>query len=119
MIAPGLRPPPAVRSEREVAAIIAYVRRLSRVPYPGFDADTETAAAVFARHCMGCHVVDGDGGADGPDLSRGGVTRDAVFLERRIADPETVNPDAEMPAFRSRLTAAELRATARYLAGRK
>lgn len=119
MIAAGLREPPVPVGEREVAAMVAYVRKLSRAPYPGFDPATRTAAAVFARHCIGCHVVDGQGGDDGPDLTTIGATRDVAFLKRLIADPESVNADAEMQSFGRRLTPAELDAIAAYLANRK
>jgi ubiquinol-cytochrome c reductase cytochrome b subunit len=119
MIGPGLREPPTMLHEREASAMVAYVNRLSRDPYPGFDADRERAAAVFAKYCIGCHVIDGDGGKDGPDLSRIGGKHDVPTLRRWITDPEAVNPEAEMPAFGSRLSAAELDAIALYLAGRK
>ena len=44
---------------------------------------------------------------------------DAATLRTWIADPDSVNPDAEMPAFGKRLSAAELDAIATYLAARK
>jgi ubiquinol-cytochrome c reductase cytochrome b subunit len=119
MIAPGLREPPERKGEREIAAIVAYVQRLSRSSYPGYDARTESAAATFARHCIGCHVIDGDGTAEGPELTRIGTKHDAAYLERLIADPESVNPKAEMSAFGSRLTDAELKDIAAYLASRR
>ena len=119
MIAPGVREPPVERGEREVAALVAYVYRLARQPYPGFPARTETAAAVFAHRCIGCHVVDGDGGTEGPDLSHVGSKHDAGFLRRLIADPEAVNPNAEMPSFERRLSSDQLDAIAAYLASRK
>ena len=119
MIAPGLREPPAPLDEREVAAIVAYVRRLSRQPYSGVPPQTQTAGAVFARYCVGCHTVDGDGGKDGPDLSRVGSKHDAAVLRRLIADPTSVNADAEMPALAKRLTPEEIDAIATYLANRK
>jgi ubiquinol-cytochrome c reductase cytochrome b subunit len=119
VIAPGVRQPPTAVSEREVAAIVAYVHRLSRGGYPGFDDRTEAAASVFARYCIGCHVMNGEGGKDGPDLSRIGAKHDAATLRRWIADPVSVNPDAEMPSFGRRLTTAELDAVASYLAARK
>ena len=119
MIAPGLRQPPVARPEREVAALVAYVRRISRQPYPGFPQRTEVAASVFARFCVGCHTIDAEGGSDGPDLSKIGEKRDADYLRGLIADPEAVDPKAEMPSFETRLTAAELDAIATYLASRK
>jgi ubiquinol-cytochrome c reductase cytochrome b subunit len=122
MIAPGLRHPPAPLHEREVAAIVAYVRRLSRLDnraHEPFEPRLQMAAAVYARHCIGCHVIDGEGGDDGPDLSRAGSEHDVEKLRTWITDPEAVDPDAEMPSFGKRLSAAELNAIATYLATRK
>jgi mono/diheme cytochrome c family protein len=119
MIAPGLREPPAIITDREAAAIVAYVHQLSRQPYPGFPPPVETAATVFARYCVGCHKLDGDGGTDGPDLSHAGAKHDLQALRLWITDPESVDPDAEMPKFGRRLSAAELDAIAGYLAARK
>ena len=119
MIAPGLREPPAPPSEREVSAILAYARRASRSPYVPVPAHMETVATVFARFCLGCHVIDGDGGKDGPELTHVGSKRDIAFLRRVITDPESVDPDAEMPSFAKRLTAEEIGAVATFLATRK
>jgi mono/diheme cytochrome c family protein len=119
MIAPGIRETPTALNEREVAAMVAYARRAARQPYPGFPPQTEEAAAVFARFCVRCHTVDGDGGTDGPDLSHAGSKHDAATLRRWIVDPELVDPNAEMPAFGERLSASQLEAIAGYLAGRK
>lgn len=121
MIAPGLRQPPAAPHEREVAAIVAYVRRLSRVDNKvvSFEPRLQMAAAVYARHCIGCHVIDGEGGDDGPELSKAGEKHDIEKLKTWITDPEAVDPDAEMPSFGKRLSAAELDAIAAYLAARK
>ena len=119
VIAPGVRERTSPLHEREVAAIVAHVRRLSRESYPGFAPQIETAAAVYARHCIGCHVIDGKGGKDGPELSDIGRKHDLSALRLWIADPEAVNPDAEMPAFKNRLTPDQLDAIAGYLATRR
>jgi len=108
-----------VMHEREADAIVAYTWRLSRDPYPGFDPQREQAAAIFAKHCIGCHILDGDGGNDGPNVSSIGAKHDRPALRLRIEDPEAVDPEAEMPAFGSRLTADELEAVAAYLASRR
>ena len=98
---------------------MAYVQKLSRDAYPGFPAGMETAATVYARFCVGCHVIDGEGGTDGPDLSHIGREHVRAYLRRLIADPESVNPDADMPGFRTRLSDQDLDAMATYLASRK
>jgi ubiquinol-cytochrome c reductase cytochrome b subunit len=119
MIAPGLREPPTRVTEREAAALVAYVRQVSRRSYPGFPEPTERAAWVWARYCVGCHIIDGDGGKDGPELSHAGEKHDAPTLRTWISDPEAVKPDADMPSFADRLTPEQLDAIAQYLASRK
>ncbi len=119
MIAPGMREPPATIHEREAAAIAAYARRAARDPYPGYPPNIELIAPVWARYCVGCHKIEGDGGTDGPDLTHEGTKHDAPTLRRWIEDPEQVDPDADMPAFGDRLSAAQLDAIAQYLASRK
>lgn len=119
MIAPGLREPPAIVTDRETAAIVAYVHQLSRQPYPGFPSHVESASTVFAKYCVGCHQLDGDGGTDGPDLTHAGAKHDLTALRLWITDPEAVNPEAEMPAFGRRLSPSELDTIAAYLAARK
>ena len=81
MIAPGLREPPVAVGERETAAMVAYVRKLARASYPSIDQRTQMAASVFARHCIGCHVVDVRGATRGPALSRIGAERDEASRE--------------------------------------
>ena len=119
MIAPGLREAPTVVHEREAAAMVAYARRASRQPYPGYPAHTEAAAAIFARHCIGCHKIEGDGGTEGPDLTHAGQKHDAAALRKWIYDPEEVKPDTDMPSFGNRLTSEQLDTIASYLAARK
>ena len=118
MIAPGLREPPTVVSEREAAAMVAYARRASRQPYPGYPPHIEAVAAVWARYCVGCHKIDGDGGKDGPDLSHEGKKHDAATLRRWIEDPELVDPDADMPSFGDRLTVLRSSTWSRHISPR-
>jgi ubiquinol-cytochrome c reductase cytochrome b subunit len=119
MIAPGLREAPTIVHEREAAAMVAYARRAARQPYPGYPAPVEAAAAIFARHCIGCHKIEGDGGTDGPDLTHAGKKHDAAALRKWIYDPEEVKPDTDMPSFGDRLTSEQLDVISAYLAGRK
>lgn len=115
VIAPGIRPmPPA--DEPAGAALIAYVKR-GGTP-PSVSEGTRQAAVIFAKHCVRCHKIDGDGGTEGPDLSRAGAKRDAPWLRRWIARPEAIKPDAKMPAFDRKLTADELATISSFLARR-
>ena len=98
---------------------MAYVRRLGAGDLPPSPPPDPVAAQVFARYCVGCHVIDGDGGTDGPDLSRAGRERSREWLRRWIAQPTEVKADTEMPAFGKRLHPEELDAIADYLARRR
>jgi ubiquinol-cytochrome c reductase cytochrome b subunit len=116
VIAPGIRPMPA-RNDRETDAIIASIKR-GGIP-PETPQPTREASLVMARHCIGCHVIDGDGGTDGPDLSHIGRKRDVAWLRRWIARPKAMKSDAEMPAFDEKLSGQELDRVATYLGGRQ
>ena len=47
-----------------------------------------TGRALFEKHgCLSCHVVDGNGGAFGPELSWIGVLRSPAALRQSLTDP--------------------------------
>jgi mono/diheme cytochrome c family protein len=121
MIAPGLRPaPPTGLKLMEARAVIAYVQKVREsAPLPHVAPQDRLASNVFATRCIACHIIDGDGGKEGPDLSHEGKKQDAAWLTRWITDPSAVDPDADMPAFRGKLTDAEMQAISAYLAKRK
>jgi ubiquinol-cytochrome c reductase cytochrome b subunit len=121
MVAPGLRPvPPGGMNETQASSVIAYMRRVrAGASPPAPSAEMRSAAIVYGRFCGTCHVIDGEGGTDGPDLSHVGVMRDATWLREWITDPTTIRFDANMPAFGDRLNDEEMTAIVTYLAGRQ
>ena len=70
-----------------------------------------TGATVFQRQCAGCHGADGRGGGGaGTDLTRSGLPTD------RIADVITNGKSGTaMQAFRTQLTATEIRDVAAFV----
>jgi mono/diheme cytochrome c family protein len=64
-------------------------------------------------------MIDGEGGDQGPDLTRAGKERDVKWLHEWITDPEAMDALANMPAFGDRLTPEELTAITNFLAARK
>jgi seryl-tRNA synthetase len=42
-------------------------------------------AVLMTRHCLSCHIVDGYGGKDGPELSRAGRKMDAAKIQEEDA----------------------------------
>ena len=121
IIAPGTRkPPPGGMTQSQGRAVASYMHkvRAGGTP-PEVAGQTRTAILVYGRFCGNCHLIDGEGVKQGPDLTRAGEKRDAKWLREWIADPTTIDENADMPAFNDRLTADELTAVAEYLAVRK
>jgi nitric oxide reductase subunit C len=105
----------------QARSILSYMRtlRAGGTSPPPIEGEGRVATFVLGRYCANCHVVDGAGGTEGPDLTHAGAKRDAMWLQQWIADPEAVDPDAQMPSFGDRLTPDELTAVSNYLAARK
>jgi ubiquinol-cytochrome c reductase cytochrome b subunit len=120
-IAPGLRkPPPGGMTPSQARSILSYMQkvRMGATP-PAVGADVHAASMIYGRFCANCHTIDGEGGKEGPDLTRAGEKRDATWLQEWISDPEAVDPAAMMPGFGDRLTPEELTSIVNYLAARK
>ena len=121
VIAPGTRKPPAEgMREAQARSIVAYLhKRRAGGSAPEPTGETRTAVLVFGRWCSSCHLIDGEGVNQGPDLTRAGEKRDVKWLHEWISDPAAIDDLADMPAFNDRLTPEELTAIANYLAARK
>ena len=72
------------------------------------------AEVFYAKGCIYCHAVDGDGGHRGPDLSRVGdrLTEDELTI--RIN-----NGGHNMPAFAGRISHDDLSALVAFLCGQQ
>jgi LSD1 subclass zinc finger protein len=57
-------------------------------------------AKVFEEKCAACHAVNGVGGHTGPDLSKIGTKRDALYLQTQMQDPKAYLPEGKMPSFK-------------------
>lgn len=82
-------------NEREIRQVAAYVRSLGRVspkPVPG---DVAHGRQVYEGKggCAACHMIKGQGGVMGPDLSAIGLRRSASYLREAIENPEAAVPD--------------------------
>jgi ubiquinol-cytochrome c reductase cytochrome b subunit len=121
VIAPGLRePPPGGMNEGQARSIASYLRKVRvGVTEPEMPAEERLASIVIGRYCASCHMVDGEGGAVGPDLTRVGARHDATWLHDWITQPDAVDPAASMPAFGEVLDAAEMAAIVKYFAERR
>ena len=74
--------------DREIWAVVAYVKGLSTVPpFENDTGDAERGQEVFSSTCARCHRVNRRGGRLGPDLSRIAAIRSRDMLMRAIRDP--------------------------------
>src|SRR5262249_10313007 len=92
----------------------------------GATGSDEFAAAkrVFAQNCSRCHSVGEDASAGGMgrkrDLSGVGAAHDVDYFMRFIRNPAATKRGSRgMPAFDGRLSQADIRAVAQYLASLK
>jgi mono/diheme cytochrome c family protein len=82
---------------------------------------------TFDRHCASCHAQAGEpggpsrGSSKGPDLSKIGAApgHTAEWLADFIRDPKSKRADAKMPGFGGKLTDAQLKELADWLAAKK
>lgn len=67
--------------------------------------------------CKSCHVINGDGGNTGPDLSHIGSKRGPQWMIKYFKNPKEVYPNTVMPVVP--LTNEEMKLLADYLASLK
>jgi mono/diheme cytochrome c family protein len=101
-------------TEEEMDALVAYLITLgATIEY------SDQAPLLFDQNCASCHMIGGQGGTLGPDLSAVGGHRSVNFLAAFTADPKTVLPGATMPAYKDVLNEAQISDLAAYLASQQ
>lgn len=87
---PGSEMPPFPLGAEKVWSLAAFVRSLSA---PAFDqhapGDAEAGQAIFEGQagCVGCHMIRGEGGSLGPDLSNIGMESNLTRLRESLLEP--------------------------------
>jgi putative heme-binding domain-containing protein len=75
-------------TDDEVRDVVAYVRSLGRVPPEPLPGDPEKGQLVFQKaECATCHIVAGQGGNLGPELTDIGDRRGVLFLRTALLHP--------------------------------
>lgn len=96
----GGRGMPRVRrwSEKELRELVAYVQWLGAVPATPLPGDPAKGREVFNRvGCATCHVVNGQGGTLGPELTAIGRMRGPDYLREAIVNPGATLPKGTLP----------------------
>jgi cytochrome c oxidase cbb3-type subunit III len=76
-------------SAQEAADIIAFLRTFDASATAGsINGDPKAGAALYqSSGCSACHMIDGQGGSVGPELTRIGDMRGPTSLKGRLIDP--------------------------------
>lgn len=85
---------------------------------PVTKADPAAGKKVYTSNgCGGCHAIKGQGGMNGPDLTKyaSDKTKDAKWTNIQIQDPKKHNPDPKMPAYADKIKGKDLTNLTAYL----
>jgi cytochrome c oxidase cbb3-type subunit III len=76
-------------TDNQAANIVAYIRTLDKTMNTGpATGDPKKGEAVYnSSGCSACHMIAGQGGSIGPELTRIGTMRGATNLKARLSDP--------------------------------
>jgi cytochrome c oxidase cbb3-type subunit 3 len=80
-------------TEGELRQLVAYVRSIGKVPQDRAQGDAKKGAAIYKNlACSSCHIVAGEGGNLGPDLTDIGFLRGAAYLREAVVAPDSSLP---------------------------
>jgi cytochrome c oxidase cbb3-type subunit III len=80
-------------SEAELEQLVAYVRSLGEAPPERVPGDAKKGATIYKNQaCSACHIVAGEGGNLGPELTEIGILRGAAYLRAAVIAPESSLP---------------------------
>jgi putative heme-binding domain-containing protein len=80
-------------NEREVQQLAAYVHALGQVEPIKLAGDAVRGQTLFEKNCASCHIVRGQGGVAGPELTEIGVRRSPAYLRAAVLEPNTALPE--------------------------
>ncbi len=90
---------PKVRrfTDAELHAMVIYIRSLSQNTAVAITGDLEKGRAIYQRSgCSSCHIINGEGGSLGPELTSIGAHRAPDYLRVAIVDPAATLPRGVM-----------------------
>jgi putative heme-binding domain-containing protein len=80
-------------TESELKQLVAYVRSVGTLAQDRVTGDARKGAVIYkSLACSSCHIVAGEGGTLGPDLTDIGALRGAAYLREAIVDPGSALP---------------------------
>lgn len=84
-------------TDAELHEMVIYIRSLSQNTASALSGNPDKGKAVYQRSgCSGCHIVHGEGGNFGPELTAIGAHRAPDYLRQAIVDPAATLPRGVM-----------------------
>jgi cytochrome c oxidase cbb3-type subunit III len=82
-------------TSKEIWQLAAYVRSLGRVAPETVPGNSQRGEELYRTkgNCTQCHIIRGQGGSLGPELTEIGARRNAARLRASVLDPETTIPE--------------------------
>ena len=81
-------------TDREIWQVAGYVRSVGRTAPAKLPGEPEKGRQLFAREgCANCHIVRGEGGPLGPELTDVGAARSPAYLREALTDPGASVPE--------------------------
>jgi len=83
-------PPAPTLTSREIWQLAGYVRSLGRLPAESVPGDPARGRELYRTkgNCAQCHIIGGQGGSLGPELTEIGSRRNASRLRAVLMEPE-------------------------------
>jgi len=91
---------PRVRrmTDGELDQLVVYVRSLGRTTLVATSGNSDRGGAIYARlGCASCHIIKGQGGSFGPDLTEIGAARGPSYLRQSFLGPAEMLPRGTAP----------------------
>jgi putative heme-binding domain-containing protein len=87
---PSFSSPLTERASRQAATYVESLSRTTMRPVPG---NAQQGAELYASTgCAGCHVINGQGGIVGPELTDIAARRGPAYLRESIVKPAASHP---------------------------
>lgn len=100
------------------AVVIGWTGIAARTAPPAAATSKQTAAALYATHCVKCHGSDGKGNtAKGKELGARDFTSDRWWSRTTVNEAAASIRDGyeDMPSYKRKLTAAQIQSLAVYV----
>lgn len=83
-------------TDQEIRQVANYVRSLGRIEAVKLTGDKARGKTLYETkgNCAACHIVHGQGGISGPELTEIGARRSPAYLREALLEPNAATPDA-------------------------